>query len=175
MKQTSQHNFTTVPNVEIPRSKFNRSFGLKTTFDASDLVPIFFEGDCLPGDTFNVNLTGFARIATPIYPIMDNLILDTFFFFVPYRLLWTNFPKFCGEQTDPGDPIAYSMPQVPINNIANESLYDYFGLPTQIAATYNVNNFAGRGYNLIWNEWFRDQNLQDSLTVDKDDGPDPRS
>lgn len=173
MKQTSQHNFTSVPNVEIPRSTFNRSYGHRTTFDASYLVPVFYEGDVLPGDTFKVNLHGFARLATPTFPIMDNLQMDTFFFFVPYRLLWDNFPKFCGEQTNPGDSTSYLIPQVTdINNIGNETLYGYAGLPTYVAAAYSANNFFGRAYNLIWNEWFRDQNLQDSVTVDTGDGPD---
>lgn len=166
-----QHRFSEVPNVEIPRSKFIRSHGLKTTMDAGYLVPIFVD-EALPGDTFNVNLTGFARMSTPTYPIMDNMKMDTFFFAVPNRLVWENWQKFCGEQVDPGDSIAYNVPTVPINNIANESLYDYFGLPTQIASAYSVNNLAGRAYNLIWNEWFRDQNLQDSEVVDTDDGPD---
>lgn len=171
MKSVKQHRFSEVPNVEIPRSKFNRSHGYKTSFDGGYLVPIFID-EALPGDTFSVNLTGFARLSTPIYPVMDNMIMDTFFFAVPNRLIWDNWQKFCGEQTDPGDPINYTVPTVPINNIGNETLFDYFGLPTKIAASYDANNFAGRSYNLIWNEWFRDQNLQDSVTVDKGNGPD---
>jgi len=171
MKSVMQHRFSEVPNVDIPRSKFQRNHGYKTTMDAGYLVPIFVD-EALPGDTFQVNLTGFARMATPTHPIMDNMVMDTFFFAVPNRLVWENWQKFCGEQTDPGDSIAYTIPQVSLNNIANESLYDYFGLPTKIAAAYDVDNFVGRSYNLIYNEWFRDQNLQDSVTVDKDNGPD---
>lgn len=171
MKSVMQHRFSEVANVEIPRSKFVRSHGYKTTFDAGYLVPIFVD-EALPGDTFNVNLTGFGRLATPIYPIMDNMVMDTFFFAVPLRLVWDNWKKFCGEQENPGDSIDFACPQIELNNIANETLYDYFGLPTQVGAAYSVDNFAGRAYNLIWNDWFRDENLQDSVTVDKDNGPD---
>jgi hypothetical protein len=129
--------------------------------------------EALPGDTFNLDLTGFARMATPIYPIMDNMFMETFFFSVPYRLLYEHWPKLCGEQIDPGDSIDYSTPVVQnINAQGNETLTDYFGLPTNVAANYDVSALPYRAYNLIWNEWFRDQNLQDSLTVNKDAGPD---
>ena len=167
------HNFSQVPQANIPRSSFNRSHGLKTTFDAGYLVPVFFD-ECLPGDTFNLNMTGFGRLATPINPVMDNMYLDTFFFAVPIRLLWSNWEKFNGEQTDPGDSTDYQIPQVttPAAGFAEGSLYDYFGIPTKVVGLGNVNNLHARAYNLIWNEWFRDENLQDSLTVDTGDGPD---
>ncbi len=171
MKSVMQHRFSDIPNVEIPRSKFNRSHGCKTTFDAGWLVPILVD-EAIPGDTFSVNMTGFARLSTPIFPIMDNMLMDTFFFAVPNRLVWDNWQEFCGEQQSPGASIAFTVPTVPVNNVANESLYDYFGLPTKIAAAYDVNNLFGRAYNLIWNEWFRDQNLQDWESVDRGDGPD---
>ena len=171
MKSVMKHSFSNVPSVSIPRSTFDRSHGYKTTFDAGYLVPIFNDL-ALPGDTMQVNLTGFSRLSTPSYPIMDNMIMDTFFFAVPIRLLWDNWKKFCGEQTDPGDSIDFSIPQVVCNNIGNESLYDYFGFPTKIAANYSVNNLLGRAYNLIYNDWFRDENLVDSLVVDTDNGPD---
>jgi len=150
---------------------------LKTTFDAGYLVPIFCE-EVLPGDTFNVRATLFGRMATPIYPVMDNLHLDTFFFFVPNRLVWTNWVKFMGEQDNPGDSISYSVPQQvsPTAGYAIGSLQDYFGLPTvgQVTAGLTVSHSALpiRGYSLIWNQWFRDENLQNSAVVDKGDGPD---
>ena len=97
MKSVMPHTFSNVPNVEIPRSSFNRSHGYKTTFDAGWLVPVFVD-EALPGDTFNLNMTAFARLATPIFPIMDNLMMDTFFFAVPMRLIWDNWQKFNGEQ-----------------------------------------------------------------------------
>lgn len=171
MRSVMKHRFSEVPSVEIPRSRFNRSHAVKTTFDAGGLVPILVD-HAIPGDTFRCNMTGFARLSTPTYPVMDNLYMDTFFFAIPYRLIWDNWKKFCGEQTDPGDSIDYTIPQVTLNDIQNESLYDYFGLPTRIAANYTVNNLVGRAHNLTYNEWFRDQNLQDSLRVDTDDGPD---
>lgn len=162
------HEFSRVPQADIQRSVFNRDHGLKTTFDAGYLVPIFFD-EALPGDTFTLNATGFGRLATPVNPFMDNLYIETFFFAVPYRLLWNNWEKFCGEQDDPGDSTDYVIPTIS-GTVANSTLYDYFSIPTGIALEWN--NFAGRAYNLIWNEWFRDQNLQDSVKVDKDDGPD---
>jgi len=172
MRSVMQHRFSQVPDVKIPRSSFNRSHGVKTTFDAGYLVPILVD-EALPGDTFKCRLNGFARLATPIYPIMDNMFMETFFFAVPIRLIWTNFPKFCGEQTDPGDSTSYTVPIVSdYNNAANESIFDYFGLPTQVAANLEISALPLRAYNLIWNEWFRDQNLQDSVLVSKDDGPD---
>jgi hypothetical protein len=173
MKSVMKHRFSEVPSVEIPRSRFDRSHGLKTTFDAGWLVPIFVDL-AWPGDTFSLKMTGFARMAPSALnnPVMDNMFMETFFFKVPLRILQTNWKKLQGEQIDPGDSIDYTSPQISLNNIANQSLYDYFGLPTQVAAAYTVNNYAGRGYNLIYNDWFRDQNLQDSVTVDLDDGPD---
>lgn len=176
MKQSvMKHNFSNVPNVSIPRSTFDRSHGVKTSFDAGYLIPIWNELEVYPGDTINLSMTGFSRLATPIYPLMDNLWLDTFFFFVPFRLLWTNWKKFNGEQIDPGDSIDFTVPQIPINNASNETLTDYFGLPTKVGASYNVNSWAYRAYNMIWNEWFRSQDLQDSVHVDTDDGPDTYS
>ena len=171
MKSVMDHSFAKAPTVTTPRSVFNRSHGFKSTFDAGYLVPIFNDL-AIPGDSMQLNVTGFGRLSTPTYPIMDNMIMDTFFFAVPIRLIWDNFKKQMGEQVDPGDSISYACPQISLNNISNETLYDYFGMPTKVGAAYTVNNFLGRAYNLIYNDWFRDQNLQDSLVVDKDDGPD---
>jgi hypothetical protein len=166
-----------VPRADIPRSKFDVQSAHKTTIDSGYLVPVYVN-EVLPGDTFNFKMTAFARMATPIYPIMDNMKLDSFFFFVPNRLLWDNWQKFMGEQNDPGDSISYIVPTTtsPAGGYAVNSLQDYMGLPTvgQIggAATVTHCSFWPRAYNLIWNEWFRDQNLQDSRPVDRDDGPD---
>jgi len=168
-----QHNFSQVPAAEIPRSSFDRSCGYKTTFDAGYLIPVFLD-EALPGDTFNCHMTGFARLATPIKPIMDNIFMDSFFFAVPYRLIWNNWQKFNGEQTDPDDSTDYVMPEMvapAVTGYVVGSLSDYFGLPTGIPS-YTHTSVFHRAYNLIWNEWFRDQNLQDSVRVDKDDGPD---
>jgi hypothetical protein len=168
MPTTMAHDFSRVPKAEIQRSTFNRDHGLKTTFDAGYLVPVFVD-EALPGDTFNLKATGFGRLATPINPFMDNLYVETFFFAVPYRLIWDNWQKFCGEQDNPGDSTDYLMPEVS-GTVNNSTLYDYMGIPTGVSLSWN--NMVGRAYNLIWNEWFRDENLQDSVVVDKGDGPD---
>lgn len=171
------HNFSQVPRADIPRSQFNRSHGYKTTFDAGYLIPVFVD-EALPGDTFNLKMASFARLSTPIKPVMDNLYLDVFFFAVPIRLLWTNWEKFNGEQTNPGDSTSFLVPTItsPANGPAVGSLADYFGWPTvgQVGAgaTITGNSLHHRAYNLIWNEWFRDQNLQNSVVVDTDDGSD---
>jgi hypothetical protein len=167
---TLTHEFSRVPQADIQRSTFNRVHGLKTTFNSGDLVPIYVD-EVLPGDTFQMNATGFGRLSTPIYPIMDNMYVETFFFFVPNRLIWNNWEKFNGAQDDPGDSTDFLIPQITGATVAEQSLYDYMGLPTKIAGI-DFNNLHGRAYNLIWNEWFRDENLQNSIVVDKDDGPD---
>lgn len=167
---TLSKDFSRSPKAEIQRSVFNRNHGLKTTIDAGYLYPIFYD-EALPGDTFQLTANGFGRLATPINPFMDNLYIQTFFFAVPFRIIWDNWEKFCGEQINPGDSTDYQTPQIQGATVAELSLFDYYGLPTQ-TANIDFNNFAGRGYNLIWNEWFRDENLQNSVTVDLDDGPD---
>lgn len=169
-----RHDFSRVPSADIPRSAFRRSHGYKTTFDSGWLIPIYVD-EALPGDTFKVSLSSIARLATPLYPIMDNLYMDFFFFFVPNRLVWNNFQKFMGEQEDPGDSTDYTVPQLDLSAdlIDPLSLGDYFGIPVgDDTGGMEVNSLHFRAYNLIWNEWFRDENLQDSVVVDKDDGPD---
>lgn len=170
MQSVMKHDFSNVPSVNIPRSLLDRSHGYKTAFDASYLVPVFLD-EGLPGDTLNLRMNAFARVATPQKPIMDNLFLDSFFFAVPYRLLWDNWEKFCGAQDNPADSTDYEVPQITGATVNVGDLSDYFGIPTGIVGI-DFNSLAHRAYNLIWNEWFRDENLQDSLTVDLDDGPD---
>ena len=168
MPTTMSHDFSRVPKADIQRSVFNRDHGVKTAFDAGYLVPVFVD-EALPGDTFTLSMTGFGRLATPVNPIMDNLYIETFFFAVPYRLVWNNWEKMCGEQDNPGDSTDYLVPTVS-GTVTTGSIFDYMGVPIGNALTWN--NLHGRAYNLIWNEWFRDENLQDSIVVDKDDGPD---
>jgi len=171
------HQFAMIPKADIPRSRFKAQKTHKTTFDAGYLIPVYVD-EVLPGDTFNLKMTAFARLATPLYPIMDNMHLDSFFFFVPNRLIWKNWQKFMGEQEDPGDSISYTVPQIvsPANGFPTGGLYDYMGLPTvgQVGTgnTVSVCAFWPRAYNLIYNEWFRDQNMQNSVTVHVNDGPD---
>nr|AVQ10253.1 putative major capsid protein [Gokushovirinae environmental samples] len=171
-RQSQQHVFAQVPEAQISRSRFDRSHGVKTTFDAGWLVPVFAD-EVLPGDTFNLRATYFARLATPIHPFMDNVFLETFFFFVPNRLLWNNFKKFFGEQDNPADSTSYLVPvsTSPAGGYGEHSLQDYLGLPTKIPG-YAHNVLHTRAYNRIYNEWFRDQNLQNSVTLDLGDGPD---
>lgn len=167
------HSFSKVPQADIPRSSFDRSHGYKTTFDAGYLVPVFVD-EALPGDTFNLQMTAFARLATPIHPVMDNLFMSSFFFAVPIRLIWDNWQKFNGEQANPGDSTDYLVPTMDSpasTGYAAGSLSDYLGIPPGVPDLTHA-AFWHRAYNLIWNEWFRDQNLQNSVVVDKDDGPD---
>ncbi len=168
-RRNMQHLFSQVPKTEIPRSRFNRSHGLKTTFDAGYLVPILVD-EVLPGDTFNLKATLFTRVATLISPIMDNLYMDTFFFFVPERLVFENFQRMCGEQDNPDDSTDFLFPTItsPAGGFAVGSLADYFGIPTGIA-NLEVRAEPFRCYNLIYNEWFRDENLQDSVPFTKAD------
>ena len=167
-----RHTFSEVPHANIPRSSFNRSHGHKTTFNAGRIVP-FFVDEALPGDTFNLRTSCFARMATPIFPIMDNLYLDTHFFAVPIRLIWENWQRMMGEQDNPGDSTDYLVPQItsPAGGWLPDSWADHMGIPTGVDITHNSLHY--RAMLLIWNEWFRDQNLQDSLDVPMDDGPDP--
>lgn len=178
MRSVMKHRFSEVPTVNIPRSTFDRSHGFKATLDASYLVPCFVD-IAYPGDTFKINMAGFCRMAPSALtnPIMDNIKMDTFFFAVPIRLLWSNWKKFCGEQVNPGDSISYTIPQNVVNNAVNMSLADYMGIPTQIAANNSVNALPFRAYWMIYNEWFRDENLIDAVDANwtTGDGPDTQS
>lgn len=169
----SQHRFAEIPRAEIPRSVFDRSFTTKTAFNSGYLIPVFFD-EVLPGDTFDVNASFFTRLATPVVPIMDNLWLDSFFFFVPYRLVWDHWTNMHGERKNPQDSVDYICPTVtaPDSGFGFGSIYDYLGIPPDKKLT--VNALPLRACNLIYNEWFRDENLQDSLTVntgDENDSP----
>lgn len=178
----SEHTFSQVPRVDIPRSTFNRSHRHMTSFDCDYLIPVLVD-DCLPGDTFSVDMNFFCRLATPQFPMMDQLYLESFFFFTPYRLVWANWEKMHGAQDDPADSIDYSVPVYQnyttinlTNGTPEDYLCDYMGIPHSSSADGNDwSSLPFRAYNLIWNEWFRDQNLQDSVSVPTDDGPDSGS
>lgn len=165
------HSFGKVEPPSVPRSQFNRSHAHKTTIDADYIYPVLVD-EVMPGDTFKVKASMFARMSTPIYPIMDNLYLDSFFFFVPYRLLWTNFERFLGAQDDPADSIDYTIPvyDTGTGGAAEGRLADYLGIPD--VDNVDVSALPIRAYQLIYNEWFRDQNLQDSVAISYADGPD---
>ena len=176
-RQKSNH-FSQIPNSPIQRSIFDRSHDYKTTLDSGYLIP-FFVDEVLPGDTFKLRVNAFVRMNTLIAPFMDNVFMDTFFFFVPTRLVWDNWQRFCGEQKNPGDSTDFLIPSLSgTNTFSNGSIFDYMGLPTGVPldpANTPINALPFRAYNLIYNEWFRDENLIDSITVLTNDGPDPIS
>lgn len=161
-----------VPPVSMPRSVFDLSKGHKTSLDSGLVVPLWVE-EVLPGDTFRVKTTILMRLATLLYPLMDNLYLDVHFFFVPWRLVWSNTEKFFGQQENPADSISYSIPQFSLYLGSGPlGLHDYFGVNTYTISQFQVNSLQARGYRRIHNEWYRDQNLQNSVAVSLGDGPD---
>lgn len=169
----AQHSFSQVPTANMTRSKFDRSHAVKDTMDFDLLTPIMVD-EVLPGDTINLTVKSFARLASQVVPLMDNMYIDYFFFFVPNRLVWNNWEKFNGAQDDPGDSTDFIVPTITINTGSGHpvgSIYDKMGIPTDVD-DIEINAMPLRAYNLIYNEWFRDQNLIDSITVNKDDGPD---
>lgn len=184
MNRNSNSRFAQAPQVDIQRSTFDRSSGHKTTFNAGKLVPIYVD-EVLPGDTFEMKTSAIIRGSTPIFPVMDNANLDIYFFFVPNRLVWDHWKEFNGENTASKweQTVEYSIPQMapPTGNGTDVgwekgTLADYMGIPTQVGpgasqtnAEWTVNHLPFRAYCLIWNEWFRDQNLQDPVLIDKGD------
>jgi len=181
----SQHQFSEVPHADIQRSTFDRSHGLKTTFDAGELIPVYVD-EALPGDTFSCNMTAFARLATPIHPTMDNAFMDSHFFSVPIRLVWDDFEEFMGETKNytasgtarldetPDFTVATPVPPTitaPGGGELEGTLSDYFGIPTKQAGI-QFSALWHRAYNLIWNDWFRDENLQKFAVVSTASGAD---
>lgn len=172
MNRNTESHFSLAPHVDISRSRFDRSASLKTSFNVGDVVPFFLD-EVLPGDTFSVDTSKVVRMQTLLTPMMDNVYLDTYYFFVPNRLVWDHWKQFCGENTESAwiPETEYTMPQ--ITSPANSgwsvgTLADYFGIPTGVPGL-SVSSLPFRAYALIINEWFRDQNLQDPLVVPTDD------
>jgi hypothetical protein len=164
-KHASQHNFAMAPQNQIPRSSFKRSHTVKTTLDAGRLVPFYID-EVYPGDTFNCKATLFGRMATPIVPAMDNAYMDTFFFFVPYRLLWKHWREFNGENPLAGyQSKEYEVPQITATNAQVQTLWDYFGFPTDVQNKLSVSAFPFRAYWKVYNDWFRDENLQNAVSI----------
>lgn len=168
--------FAMIPRADIPRSTFKMETAHKTTFNAGSLIPVFID-EVLPADEYNLHLTAFARMATPIYPLMDNLHMEHHAFFVPNRILWDNWERFMGSQDNPADSISFVVPQIANGGVFSPlSLYDYMGLPTTgqtaLNGTLSINALPFRAYNLIYNDWYRDENLQNSVTVSTGNGPD---
>lgn len=167
------NHFAKVPQANIQRSVFDRSHNYKTTFDSGKLIPIYVD-EVLPGDSLSVDMTAFARLATPISPFMDNLKIDFHFFFVPNRLVWDNWQRFCGERLTPTDETDFLVPQCAFSSTENGvigSIYDYMGIPVSRVGPNGIifNALPFRAYNLIWNEWYRDQNLQNPVPVPVND------
>lgn len=166
-----------VPRKDVPRSTFKTKHTHKTTFGSGTLIPVLID-EVMPGDTHQITGTLFGRLANLLFPMMDNVYLESFGFFVPMRLVWTNSVKMFGERKNPSDSISYGVPQLtftPANLAAGQTctLPDYMGMPIgQITGNLLVNALPFRAYNLIWNEWFRDENLQNQVTVNTSDSGD---
>jgi hypothetical protein len=172
MNRNTESHFSLAPHVDISRSRFDRSASLKTSFNVGDVVPFFLD-EVLPGDTFSVDTSKVVRMQTLLTPMMDNVYLDTYYFFVPNRLVWDHWKQFCGENTESAwiPETEYTMPQITSpadSGWAVGTLADYFGIPTGIP-NLSVSALPFRAYALVMNEWFRDQNLQDPLVVPTDD------
>ena len=173
--RVNQSHFALLPQANIKRSVFDRSFVYKTTFDEGKLIPYFVD-EVLPGDTFTLNPVEFCRLATPVVPFMDNLYIESFFFFVPCRLVWDNWVKMCGEQENPEDSTDFIVPTIAVSFSSDSigQIIDYMGLGTMSFGSssipaVNINCLPFRSYWLIWNEWFRDENLQKSVKISKGD------
>lgn len=171
MNRNSEQHYSQVPHAEIRRSSFKRDFGLLTTMNEGDLVPIYCD-EVLPADTFKINVNGLIRMATPLYPVMDNAYVDFYFFFVPARLLWKHFENLMGQNDSTfwAETVDYTTPQTkaPTGGWKVGTIADYFGIPTGVA-NLSVNSMPLRAYAKIWNEWFRDENLQQPVTMSQDD------
>lgn len=171
MNRNSQNHFRNIPDIEIQRSKFRRPFSHKTTFNSADLIP-FYVDEILAGDTVQLPMAGAVRMATPIFPVLDNAYLDTYFFYVPFRLVWEHFQEFMGENklTAWEQPVEYEIPQIeaPEGGWEEGTIADYMGVPTKVDG-FTMSALYYRAYCLIWNEWFRDQNLKDAAMVNLDE------
>lgn len=171
MSRNANGRFSQVPQAKISRSRFDRSSSVKTTFNAGDLIP-FYVDEVLPGDTFTIDTAKVVRMQTPLTPVMDNIYLDTYYFFVPNRLVWKHWVNLMGENTESAwiPETQYSVPQVtaPTGGWSVGTIADYMGIPTGVD-DLSVNAMPFRAYALIVNEWFRDENLQDPLNISLED------
>ncbi|WNK14969.1 MAG: major capsid protein [Microvirus sp.] len=169
----SSHTFAKAPSLAIPRNAYDRSYVKKTTFNAGKLIP-FHVDEVYPGDVVNLGVDGLIRTSTFLFPIMDYLYISYRFFFVPNRILQTNWVKMCGEQEDPTDPVNFTAPKISGLTAQTGDIADMMGIPTLTPNELNrVNAYPFRAYNLIINTYYRDQNADPSLSVLLNDGPDP--
>lgn len=171
MSRNAESHFAQLPHADISRSSFDRSHSLKTSFNVGDVVP-FYVDEVLPGDTFDVRTSKVVRMPALVTPIMDNIYLDTYYFYVPNRIVWDHWRQLMGENTESAwlPETQYQVPQItaPSGGWNIGTLADYFGIPTGVAGL-SVNALPFRAYALIMNEWFRDENLTDPLVIPKDD------
>ena len=176
MNRNNERHFFQVPQMHASRTRFNRDQTVLTTFDSGKLIP-FFVDEVLPGDTFQIDTSAIIRMTTPKYPVMDDAFIDFYYFYCPNRILWDNFRQFMGEvDNTPWMPSkAYSVPQIKINGKKEDlspylgSILDYMGVPTHISKEFKVNALPVRAYVMIWNEYFRDQNIDNAAVMKKGD------
>lgn len=171
MNRNAEQHYNQVPHANVPRARFKRDYSLLTTMNEGDLVPIYCD-EVLPADTAKIDLNALMRMSTPLYPVMDNCYCDFYFFFVPSRLLWEHFENLMGQNDSTfwAEKIEYTTPKTtaPTGGWNVGTLADYFGIPTGVE-NLQVNSLPFRAYAKIWNEWFRDENLQQPVTMSKTD------
>lgn len=176
MNRNNERHFNQIPEMKASRTRFNRDQTILTTFDSGKLIP-FYVDEVLPGDTFNVNTSAIIRMSTPKYPVMDDAFIDFYYFYCPNRILWDNFKQFMGEvEETPWMPTkAYKVPQIKINGTEESglpyegSILDYMGVPTKVKGKFEVNALPIRAYIKIWNEFFRDENVDNAAVIKTDD------
>lgn len=171
MNRNAEQHYSQVPHANVPRARFKRDYSLLTTMNEGDLIPIYCD-EVLPADTAKINLNALMRMSTPLYPVMDNCYCDFYFFFIPSRLLWEHFENLMGQNDSTfwAEPTEYTTPKTtaPSGGWNVGTLADYFGIPTGVA-NLQVNSLPFRAYAKVWNEWFRDENLQQPVTMSKTD------
>lgn len=176
MNRNNERHFNQIPQMKASRTRFNRDQTILTTFDAGKLIP-FYVDEVLPGDTFSVDTAAIIRMTTPKYPVMDDSFIDFYYFFCPNRILWDNFKYFMGEvEETPWMPTkTYSVPQIKINGTNakpapdERSILDYMGVPTKVKKSFTINALPIRAYVKIWNEFFRDENVDNAAVLKTDD------
>lgn len=171
MNRNAEQHYSQVPHANVPRARFKRDYSLLTTMNEGDLIPIYCD-EVLPADTAKIDLNALMRMSTPLYPVMDNCYCDFYFFFVPSRLLWEHFENLMGQNDSTfwAEKVEYTTPKTtaPTGGWNVGTLADYFGIPTRVE-NLQVNSLPFRAYAKIWNEWFRDENLQQPVTMSKTD------
>lgn len=176
MNRNNERHFNQIPEIKASRTRFNRDQTILTTFDSGELIP-FYVDEVLPGDTFNVNTTAIIRMTTPKYPVFDDAFIDFYYFYCPNRILWDNFKQFMGEvESTPWMPVkSYKVPEIVVKGSESEglpregSILDYMGVPTKVTKNFRINALPIRAYVKIWNEYFRDENVDNAAVIKTDD------